>query len=390
MFSRLFLSNTATFYESHSRQITITDKSPELFTIILDYLRGYTIFPLNESSIPPKWLPLHKTYDNLRRDASYYGLLRLENECNTWLKKQLNPLDKQAVFKLGFSPFTYVTSLLGDMMLECHISDVTLLRRRFLKCGAKNLTYGPMPWKTIFEQIKNPMDRDGVLQSDGSSIIDVPVVFLKPPRTTDEHLVTDDDDRKVEFAKIHVSKSITTLIQDGIRPAGMSNYITLRFHATQVTTNIAFYDFNEATGTFVFSDKIQSEGYSTLRLYGEGNIPPGKGLSISLLGNDKAVLEVDSWPLEWRKIWEWSRLTKQLLSSLLDPLEYIKIKEKLSSTPFRLCEQYFSGKIDPETKSPIVLRPHLDVADVLCSSLYSARLFLHFREVLMDRIFCPS
>src|SRR5271169_921240 len=101
----------------------------------------------------------------------------------------------------------------------------------------------------------------------------------------------------------------------------MSNYITLRFHATQVTTNIVFHD-AEAIGTFVFSDKIQSEGYSTLRLYGEGIIPPGKGLSISLLENDETVLEVDSHRVEWRRTWEWSRRTKELRSTPIHAEEH--------------------------------------------------------------------
>ncbi len=42
MFSRVFLSNSR-FQETSSREITIPNKSPELFTLILDYLRGYTI-----------------------------------------------------------------------------------------------------------------------------------------------------------------------------------------------------------------------------------------------------------------------------------------------------------------------------------------------------------
>ena len=186
MFSSVFLSSSR-FQETFSGEITITNKSPELFTIIHDYLRGYTVFPLNESAVPPRWLPLEKTYDNLRRDASYYGLLRLEVECNNWLKRQRDPTDKQAVLKLDFSPFATCAStashpLTTEMMLERHIADVSLLRKRFLKCGAKTLTYGPMPWKQIFEQIKNPSDRDGVLQYDGSAIIEVAAVFLKPPR----------------------------------------------------------------------------------------------------------------------------------------------------------------------------------------------------------------
>ena len=313
MFSNVFLSNSR-FQETFSREITIKNKSPELFTIILDYLRGYTIFPLNESAIPPRWLPLQKTYDNLRRDASYYGLLRLEVECSRWLKRQIDPLDKQAVLKLDFTPFATCPSttshpLTAEMMLECHLADVSLLRKRFLKCGAKTLTYGPMPWKQIFEQIKNPSDRDGVLQYDGSAIIEVAAVFLKPPRTAPDDPATIIDDRKTELAKIHVSKPITQLILDGIRPAGMNNFITLRFHGTEVTTFLTFH--NEA-GQFIFSDKLQSDGYTILRSLAaaEEPVPQGKETIIPLNRNDRTVVEVDSHGIGWGKLYECSQTRK--------------------------------------------------------------------------------
>lgn len=377
IFSRLFLTPTPTFYESTTRQITITDKSPDLFSIILDYLRGYIVFPLNESSIPAKWLPLSKTYDNLRRDASYYGFLRLECECNKWLRRLLNPLDKQTVLKLDFTPFnhnspsstvTSFTSLTAEMMLECHLSDISLLRKRFLKCGGKTLTYGPMPWKQIFEQIKNPSDRDGVLQSDGSSIISVPTVFLKPPRTPADESIDCDDERKLEFSKIHISKAITQLIQDGVRPAGISNYITLRFHATDVTTNLTFSNASEGIGQFVFGDKIQGEGYQSLRLLAEGVIPPGKGLGISFYADDKVIVEVDSRMIEWDKLWEWSQLSKGLRIVPKTSTNEIKIlQDTLSQFRYLLCEKYFSGSFDTETNSSIVLL--LPILLILCAGV---------------------
>src|SRR5271170_6459331 len=155
MFSRCFLSTESLFHETTSRSITITDKSPDLFPFILDYLRGYTVFPLVESAVLPQWLPLHKTYDNLRRDAAYYGLLRFEMECNKWFKLLLNPADRQAVLNLDFAPFvpgqriSPTHPLTADLVLDCHLADVALLRKRFMKPGGKTLSYGPFPWKQI-------------------------------------------------------------------------------------------------------------------------------------------------------------------------------------------------------------------------------------------------
>ena len=347
MFSNVFLSN-GRFQETISREITITNKSPELFTIILDYLRGYTIFPLNESAIPPRWLPLQKTYENLRRDASYYGLLRLEVECISWLKRQIDPTDKQAVLKLDFAPFatcpsTSADPLTAEMMLECHLADVPLLRKRFLKCGAKTLTYGPMPWKHIFEQIKNRSDRDGVLQFDGSAIVEVAAVFLKPPRTAPDDPAAIIDDRKTELAKIHVSKPVTQLIIDGIRPAGLNNFITLRFHGTDITTSLTFH--NEA-GQFIFSDKLQSDGYATLRWLAaiEKSFPEGNENIIPLNRNDGTVVEVDSNVIEWGILYEWSQIRR----NPRDPVNEIR---KSISVKFSLFDKYFG---DSETREPTV------------------------------------
>ena len=108
-----------------------------------------------------------------------------------WMKRFLGSEDRQAIFFLDFAPFAGKMggqlSLLSDMILECHLADVALLRKRYLRSGAKNMTYGPMPWKGIFEQILNPSDRDGVLQTDGSAYVDMAPVFLKPPRAVDDH-----------------------------------------------------------------------------------------------------------------------------------------------------------------------------------------------------------
>jgi hypothetical protein len=368
MLSRAFLSDN-TFIENQSHRMVITDKSPDLFTFILDYLRGYTIFPLKESAIPPRWLPLHKTYENLRRDAAYYGFLRLEAECKKWLRRLLNPSDKQAVLKLDFAPFVAAVNphpaiaphpLTAEMMLECHLADVSLLRRRFLKPGAKTLTYGPMPWKQIFEQIRNPSDRDGVLQLDGSAMVEIAPLYLKQPRATDDTT----DDRKVEWAKLHVSKAITTLILDGVRPAGMHNNITIRFHGTEVTTTMSFQTFQGTpfqmyphvlqgstlvgTARLTFNDKLQRDGYVALRTIARAEIQADtrkekeENILIPLDRDNKTVVEVDESEMQWETLCNWARRSETLHNQQRSEA----IMESVMSPDVSYCEKLFrSGMV---------------------------------------------
>jgi hypothetical protein len=328
MFSRVFLSNSG-FMESASRKITITDKSPELFSFVIDYLRGYNIFPIHESAIPPRWLPISKLYENLRRDASYYGLLRLETECTRWLKQALNPNEKRAVFRLGFLPFrlerqTPFTPSMYDLILECHLADVHLLRKRFLKVGPSFLTYGPMPWKQIFEQVRNASEGDGVIQSDGSSIVELVAAFVKPTRIDDV-----DDDRKIEFAKTHISKDLTTLIVEGIRQNVVPNYLPIRFHATDSTCVLKFFndippEFNARRpfpmlgkwvghGQLNFSSKAQKDGWFTLRtvaMQGFMRTPdpkPPTTILVPLTDSQRTEVEVDDHRLHWADLVEWKR-----------------------------------------------------------------------------------
>jgi hypothetical protein len=348
----------------------ITDKSPDLFTFILDYLRGYTIFPLKETAVPPRWLPLSKAYENLRRDASYFGLLKLEAECKKWLRILLNPSDRSSVLKLDFAPFIGTTGLMGvgvsahpltaDMILECHLADVGLLRKRFLKPGGKNLTYGPMPWKLIFEQIRNPTDRDGVLQVDGSAVVELAPLYLKQPRATDDHV----DERKVEWAKIHISKAITTLILDGVRPAGMSNHVTLRFHATEVTISLTFQTFQTTpfhgyphvmtgstlvgTARLTFKDKLQRDGYLALRSIARSEYPNDKrkekdeAIIIPLDRDNKTVVEVDETEIQWATLTQWGETSETLHSNQQSEA----IMDTAMTPDVSQCERFFrSGMV---------------------------------------------
>ena len=373
MFSRVFLSNSL-FHETTSRTITITDKSPDLFQFILDYLRGYTIFPLVESAVPPKWLPLHKTYDNLRRDAAYYGLLRFEIECNKWFKRLVDPADRQAVLKLDFAPFIPGQRLLAshpftaELVLDCHLADFPLLRRRFLKTGSKTLTYGPLPWKQIFEQIRDPCDRDGVLQSDGSSIVEVNSVFLKPPHSNESVL----DDRKTEFAKIQLSKAVTQLILDNTKPGGLNSHPTIRFHTIDTTTIVRFLPSDSpsdppasapiASGQFLFSDKLQSDAYLNLR-----NIVKAVELD-TVVTNEKKVLdensvpfdadgeialEVDGAKVNWGTLCQWSRI-HSLFYKNKSWREIREVQEFVGGTDSRRHHSLFGGNRDSTTGAAIV------------------------------------
>ena len=367
MFSLAFLSSN--FRENSSRTIIIPDKSPDLFPFILDYLRGYNIFPLLEPAVPANWLPLSKLYDNLRRDAAYYGLLRLERECSKWYRRVLRPEDRQAVLRLDFAPFTpgvrnsTTHPVTADMVLDVHLADVQLLRKRFLKAGLKPLTYGPFPWKQIFEQIREPSDRDNVFQSDGSSIIELSTVFLKPPRDSDPSFVPDDDlpdDRNFEFAKLHISKPITQLILDNIKPAGLNSNIALRFHATDTTSLIRFSapphfsttDVPLATTQFLFSDKLQSDGYASLLLIARNDALTVNPEALQDCGVDPMVameedadvaLQVDGETLLWRDLCEWSRVHSESVE------ERAWRKGETQKPEYRRVQALFGGNHDSDT-----------------------------------------
>jgi hypothetical protein len=184
-----------------------------------------------------------------------------------------------------------------------------------------------MPWKHIFEQIRNPSDRDGVLQLDGSSFVELAPLYIKQPRSTDET----EDIRKIEWAKMHISKGITALILDGLRPAGMHNHITVRFHATDVTTSLTFQKFTSSpfpgsvlpgmslcgTARFTFNDKLQRDGYITLRGIARSERPDDtrkekdECILIPLELDNKTVLEVDDTEIYWSTLTEWGGMRNE-------------------------------------------------------------------------------
>jgi hypothetical protein len=60
------------FVEATSREMHL-DSNPELFAVIIDYLSGYNVLPLEASALP-RTMDVEKAMKNLARDAEYLGL----------------------------------------------------------------------------------------------------------------------------------------------------------------------------------------------------------------------------------------------------------------------------------------------------------------------------
>ncbi|QRW24019.1 CVNH domain protein [Rhizoctonia solani] len=81
--------NYFTFYflaNSKQRRIEL-HRDPGLFRIIVSYLSGYNIFPLDERSIPPT-MTSETVLQNLRADAVFYQLSGLVCACDEFIEQQ--------------------------------------------------------------------------------------------------------------------------------------------------------------------------------------------------------------------------------------------------------------------------------------------------------------
>ncbi|KAF8601052.1 hypothetical protein BDV93DRAFT_558736 [Ceratobasidium sp. AG-I] len=98
-FTACFLGS---FKESQTRTVEIW-RDATLFAIVLDYLCGYTVFPLKLANVPSR-MTLATAVLNLRADAEFYQLDGLVQACND----QINSTDEQPENKLlvvyGTSP----------------------------------------------------------------------------------------------------------------------------------------------------------------------------------------------------------------------------------------------------------------------------------------------
>lgn len=347
LFSTTFLSG---FREQSSRRIVIADRSPDLFPYILDYLRGYAVFPLCAEAVPPHMRPLSKMYDNIRRDAAYYSLVRLESEARRWMRHELFPRDGQAVLKLDFTP--YHGTNIADLELEVNIADATLLRKRYFddkfQPAGSFLHYGPFPWKHTIDTLREAHQTDllNIVQHDGSALIDAPPVFLKPPRTA--RLET--SHRRYDCAKIYIPAQLTShLLDHTTKPGSLTTSPTLRIHATNVTLKFRFT--TPPRLSFLFAEREGVEGLAALWR-----------LTVHQLQKDKAemprefqvdvkrgfALDVDDGTIRWADLVQWAHRAQVRRSD-------VPVEERPSAAEKR-CDHTFSAEFDPKTNATLVSR----------------------------------
>ncbi|KAH7335879.1 hypothetical protein B0J17DRAFT_719526 [Rhizoctonia solani] len=82
-FSTRFLGDSR---GSQTRQIKL-DRDPDLFIIVLNYLRGYAVLPLSAKQIPDRMSPA-TVLSNLRSDAVFYQLNGLVQACQEFMSNQ--------------------------------------------------------------------------------------------------------------------------------------------------------------------------------------------------------------------------------------------------------------------------------------------------------------
>lgn len=80
-FTACFLGD---FQEARTRRIEL-HRDPDLFRIIIFYLCGYTVLPLNDKCAPPHMSPSTALL-NLRADAAFYQLDGLIKACDTQIE----------------------------------------------------------------------------------------------------------------------------------------------------------------------------------------------------------------------------------------------------------------------------------------------------------------
>jgi hypothetical protein len=355
LFSTVFLSG---FHEQSSRRLVIVDRSPELFPFILDYLRGYAVFPIARDAVPARLLPLSKTYDYIRRDAAYYSLVQLDNEARRWMRHELFPQDAQAVLKLDFAPFrsSSSSSRFADLHLECNLADTTLLRKRYFddtplihNPSFSILRYGPFPWKNLMDTLRQAHQNDplNVIQPDGSAFIDAPPVFIKPPRSAS----LETTHRNYECARIFIPAPLTThLLDPTTRPMSLTNTPTLRIHATNVTMQFIFSIPPRAS--FIFHEREAAEGLATLLRMTHHQNSKRKWEMPRDFPIDVPTgfrMDVDDGLVRWADIVQWAHRSEERRNGTRE--------DTASSDAEILCQDTFAEQIDSETNVTMVPPP---------------------------------
>ncbi|KAH7332673.1 hypothetical protein B0J17DRAFT_619794 [Rhizoctonia solani] len=127
-------------------------RSPDLFKLIIEYLCGYKIFPLNEKSIP-SCMPLESGLQNLRVDAVFYQLDGLVKSCD----KNIQSRGSSTSSDKSFMAIGHTTAY--PIMSDTDLSRIILDRLHLVKT---EMTPGNT-WTTIVTAEK--FDKMGQLQS---------------------------------------------------------------------------------------------------------------------------------------------------------------------------------------------------------------------------------
>jgi hypothetical protein len=97
-FTACFLGD---FCEAQTRHIELS-RNPDLFQIIVNYLCGYSVLPLDENYTPSSMAPATALV-NLRADAAFYQLDGLIQACDEHLADQQPVTEEKYLALLGMS-----------------------------------------------------------------------------------------------------------------------------------------------------------------------------------------------------------------------------------------------------------------------------------------------
>ncbi|GAB1524730.1 hypothetical protein RhiTH_007884 [Rhizoctonia solani] len=107
-FSLCFLGD---FREAQSRSLELC-RNPDLFRIIVEYLCGYEVLPLNDKLLP-SFMSTEMGLENLRIDALFYQLDGLVKACETFAKPRISHrVPKTSFMLLGYTAWN--TNILSD------------------------------------------------------------------------------------------------------------------------------------------------------------------------------------------------------------------------------------------------------------------------------------
>ncbi|KZV82396.1 hypothetical protein EXIGLDRAFT_778641 [Exidia glandulosa HHB12029] len=110
-FTELFLGE---FSEAKTRHVELS-RNDDLFSIIVDYMSGYTVTPLSEAVVPPT-MTLETAHTNLLRDAEFYGLQGLVELLQSGAARDRLPVSACVAFGIDRDPIRFADILRGPLM----------------------------------------------------------------------------------------------------------------------------------------------------------------------------------------------------------------------------------------------------------------------------------